>query len=95
MVENYQVSMPTIAKWRKRDSFEDKSSRPHTIHYALDIEKKYLIKAIREMTWFSAAYIWDSMIGLYPNTSLSSVYRTLVRFNINTLPKEQKKSEKI
>jgi len=46
------------------------------------------------MTWFSAEQIWDSMIGLYPQTSLSSVYRTLVNFNINTKPKEQKDKAK-
>ena len=42
------------------------------------------------MTWFSAAYIWDSMNGLFPEISLSSVYRTLVRFGINTKPPEEK-----
>ena len=46
------------------------------------------------MTWFSAAYIWDSMNGLFPEISLSSVYRTLVRFGINTKPPKQKEKAK-
>lgn len=94
LAEKYSVSKPTITKWAGRTVFEDRSSRPHTIHYALDITLRYLIKAIREMSWFSAEHIWDSMIGLYPDTSLSSVYRTLVRFNINKVPTEQKEKAK-
>jgi len=94
LAEKYSVSKPTITKWKNRTKFEDVSSRPHTIHYALDLTLQYLIKAIREMSWFSAEHIWDSMVGLYPSTSLSSVYRTLVRFNINTVPKEQKEKAK-
>ncbi len=90
----YNVSSPTIIKWRNRIEFTDLSSRPHTIQYALSIELKYLIKAIREMTWFSAEQIWDSIVGLYPDTSLSSVYRTLVNFKINTKSKEQKDKTK-
>ena len=58
MAENYQVSMPTIAKWRKRDSLEDKSSRPHTIHYALDIEKKIFDKGNQgDDMVFSSVYL--------------------------------------
>jgi transposase InsO family protein len=90
----YNVSKPTIIKWKSRDTFTDLSSRPHEIQYTLSIELRYLIKAIREMSWFSAEQIWDSLIGLYPDTSLSSVYRTLVNFNINTKPKEQKDKAK-
>lgn len=94
LTEKYNVSKPTIEKWQNRDKFEDKSSRPHTIYYALDVDKKYLIKAIREMSWFSPEYIWDSMHGLFPEISLTSVYRTLVRFGINTKPIEQKEKAK-
>ena len=33
--EQYGVSQNTISKWKNRENFEDKSSRPNTIHYAL------------------------------------------------------------
>jgi len=94
LVDKYNVSVKTIEKWQERTFFEDKSSRPDVIYYALDITLQYLIKAIREMSWFSAEAIWDSMTGLYPETSLSSVYRTLVRFRINQVPKEKKEQAK-
>ena len=32
----YNISEPTVSKWRNRDVFEDKSSKPYHIHYALD-----------------------------------------------------------
>jgi uncharacterized protein YjcR len=30
------ISKPTVRKWKNRENFEDKSSGPHTIHYALN-----------------------------------------------------------
>ncbi len=37
------ISEPTVSKWKNRENFEDKSSRPHTIHYALnDFEKTFI-----------------------------------------------------
>jgi len=92
--QKYAVSKPTITKWQIRTDFQDKSSRPHHIHYALDDIQKYLIKSIRESSWLSPELIWDSLLSEFPNISLSSVYRTLVSFGINTKPKEQKEKAK-
>ena len=40
LANKFGISEPTVSKWKNRENFEDKSSRPHTIHYALnDIEK--------------------------------------------------------
>ena len=33
--KHYSVSEKTIAKWKNRAKFTDKSSKPHTITYAL------------------------------------------------------------
>ena len=94
LVNKFSVSNKTVEKWQKRTDFKDKSSRPKTIHYALDITIQYLIRSIREMSWFSAEAIWDSLYGLYPETSLSSVCRTLVRFGINQVPIQKKELSK-
>ena len=33
--ENFGVSISTVKKWKNRDNFEDKSSKPNTIYYSL------------------------------------------------------------
>jgi transposase-like protein len=94
LATKYSVSRSTIFKWQSRTDFKDKSSRPFTIHYSLDEIQKTLIQRIRKTTWFSAEIIWDSLLSQFPTISLSSVYRTLVEFGINTKPKEQKEKAK-
>lgn len=42
------VSTNTISKWRNADSFEDKSSQPHTIEYALTKLEELLIVFLLE-----------------------------------------------
>ena len=46
----YNISEPTVRKWKNRAIFEDKSSRPHTIHYALNDFEKTPFQAIEK--WF-------------------------------------------
>jgi transposase InsO family protein len=94
LVNKYSVSRSTILKWQSRTDFQDKSSRPFTIHYSLNEIQKALIQSIRKTTWFSAEVIWDSLLAQFPNISLSSVYRTLVADKINTKPVEQKEKAK-
>jgi len=90
----YSVSLPTIKKWQERTDFQDKSSKPHKIYYALNDIQKFIIKSIRETTWFSSELIWDSLLPQFPDISLSSVYRTLVSFGINIKSVEQKEKVK-
>jgi len=32
LAHKYNISEPTVSKWKNRENFEDQSSRPHTIH---------------------------------------------------------------
>jgi hypothetical protein len=43
LANKFGISEPTVSKWKNRAIFEDKSSRPHTIHYALNDFEKTLI----------------------------------------------------
>lgn len=94
LATKYAVSRPTIIKWQSRTDFEDKSSRPLTIHYSLNEIQKSLIQSIRKTTWFSAEIIWDSLLSEFPTISLSSVYRTLVTYDLNKKPVEEKEKAK-
>ncbi len=46
----HRVHVQTIAKWKQRDTAEDRSSRPHTIHYALTALEKEVIAVVRKLT---------------------------------------------
>ena len=47
IASHYGVNVKTVAKWRTCDSPNDKSSRPHRIHYALSHDEKEIICVIR------------------------------------------------
>jgi hypothetical protein len=47
----FGVSTKTIAKWKSRDFVKDKTSRPKTIHYALNETEREIIRVVRTLTW--------------------------------------------
>lgn len=47
----FGVNEKRVRKWKGRDFQEDKSSRPETIHYALNSLEKKLIELVRRATW--------------------------------------------
>ena len=53
LAELYNVSANTISKWKNRDIFEDKSSRPLKISYSLNAIEKAVVIAARKTTWLS------------------------------------------
>jgi transposase-like protein len=90
----YGVSENTVGKWKNRTEFEDKSSRPHTIKYALsDLEMRIAIE-LRVLTWWSLDELTEAINPLTPEKIRSAVYRTFVREGVNTVPKEEKEKSK-
>ncbi len=92
--DNYNVNVKTIAKHRKRDFSNDKSSRPDNIKYALTPLEKELIRVVRTLTWMELDGLTDTMVDVIPNANRSNVYRTLRAFDINRVPVEQKAKAK-
>ena len=90
----FAISTNTISKWRSRDFLEDKSSKPHTIKYALTDTEKALIKSIRISSWDAIDQIWETLFLVNNEISRSSVYRCLVDNKINRIPEEQKEKAK-
>jgi len=92
--ERYGISKNTISKWKNRIEFKDKSSRPHTIKYALNELEMLIAVELRVLTWWSLDEITESINPLEPQKIRSAVYRTFVRENINRVPEKQKKKAK-
>jgi transposase-like protein len=90
----YHTSETTVSKWKNRTSPNDKSSRPAHIEYALTEVEQCLITSIRKSTWLPLDEIFELLLVQNEDISRSSVYRLLVRENINTVPVEKKEQAK-
>jgi transposase InsO family protein len=82
----FAVSHKTIRKWKKRESPEDRSSRPHNIERALTDVLAALILSIRQSTWLPLDDIHD-MVSAGGNTvSRSSISRLFVKHSVSKVP---------
>ena len=94
LIIKYNVSDKTIAKWKSRDVFEDKTSRPNTIKYALSDLEMLIAINLRVLTWWSLDEITEAVNPLDPSKIRSAVYRTFVREEINKIPEKEKEKAK-
>ena len=90
----FGVSKQTISKWKNRGFTKDKSSKPLNIEYALTELETALIVSLRKSSWMPIDEIWEGLLTINPDTSRSSVHRTLVRENINKIPEEKREQAK-
>lgn len=90
----FGISKQTVSKWKNRDFLEDASSKPLNIEYALSDLEKAIIISLRKSSWLAIDEVWETMLENNSQISRSSVYRTLVKENINIVPKEKKEQAK-
>ena len=80
IAETYKVSLDTVAKWKKRDSVEDKSHRRDNINSSLNAEEEEIVKELREKIGLSINDITEVMKRcINPTLSRSAIYRTIKR----------------
>jgi transposase-like protein len=94
LILKYNVSQKTIFKWKERDVFEDKTSRPNTIKYALSDLEMIIAINLRTLTWWSLDEITEIINPCDPSKIRSAVYRTFVREEINKVPEKEKEKAK-
>jgi transposase InsO family protein len=90
LADTYRVSQQTISKWRNRTTTEDKSSRPATIHYALNPLEKEIIRVVRTMTWMALDDLVDTIQSVIPHAKRSTISRTLQFFDISRVPQAKR-----
>jgi len=86
LAQTFHNSPTTISKWKNRETFEDKSSRPHKIIYALNELEESLVVSIRKTIWFSLDGVWEMLFVYNPQITRSSVYITFCRNHVNQVP---------
>lgn len=94
LASRFQISRQTVSKWKNRDCTKDASSKPLNIEYALSELEKAIVISLRKSSWMPIDEVWESLLVDNPKISRSSVYRTLVKENINTVPQKEKEKAK-
>ena len=92
--EKYNISQNTVIKWKNRNNFEDKSSRPNTIKYALSELEMLIAVELRVLTWGALDEITAAINPVEPEKIRSAVSRTFVREGIHKLPEEEREKAK-
>ena len=94
LAEKYNISETTVSKWKNRKDFEDRSSKPHTIHYSLSNLEKAILIQIRKLTWWALDEIVEKVFPENPLSKRSAVYRLFVKEGVNKKPKKQREKAK-
>lgn len=91
LARRYGVTAPTARKWRERDSTQDRSHRPHTLHCTLSPAQEAVAMEIRRTLWLP---LDDLLVVvrefLHPRASRSGLARCLKRHGLNQRPVEDK-----
>lgn len=94
IAEKFNISEPTVSKWKNREKFEDKTSKPHKIHYVLSDLQKAIVTQVRMLTWWALDEIVELVFPENPLSKRSAVYRTFVREGVNKVPQKEKDKAK-
>lgn len=90
LCERFNVSEPTIIKWKNREELSDKSSAPNHVCYALSAVEKAIIISARRSTWMPLDDVLEVAQQSNPSITRSSVYRLLLSEKLNIVSEEQK-----
>ncbi|WP_353661820.1 IS481 family transposase [Hydrogenimonas sp. SS33] len=94
LARRFGISVQTVSKWRHRQETEDRSSRPHTIHYALSGLERELVRLVRTSTWMPLDDLVEALQSVMPHASRSTVSRTLRALKISQVPQEERAKAK-
>ncbi|MBN2664525.1 MAG: hypothetical protein JXR68_12820 [Bacteroidales bacterium] len=83
IAQKFNISEPTVSKWKNIKKFEDKSSKPHTVHYSLSDLQKVILVQVRRLTWWALDEIVESVFPQNPCAKRSAVYGVFVKEKIN------------
>lgn len=94
LANRFLVSHVTVAKWRKVEHLEDKSSRPNTIYYALSEAEQKIIRKVRKRGLFSLDDLVISLAPYIERLNRTNCWRTLKRYRLNKFTIQEKKEKK-
>jgi len=94
LAKKYGISQTTAQRWKKAESLEDKSSRPHKLNTTLTPKQEELICFERKQFKKSIEDIFFTLEDKIPNLYPMKIYRCLKRHGLAVLPDDFVKMEK-
>lgn len=91
LAAHLHVSPTTIHRWSGRKETGDRSSRPHTIRYALRPEEEQMALALRAKG-LSLDDLHEALLPVLPQLSRASLHRLLVREGVSRLHPQPKRT---
>lgn len=91
LAAQYQVAVGTVQRWKHRETPEDRSTRPHTVHYALTPEEEAFVLRLRSQD-LSLDAVLDAIAGVLPQATRASVHRLFVRHGVHRRPRIRPKA---
>ena len=86
LARKYNVHRHTIAKWRRRESFEDKSHRPNNLQTTLSPAQELIVVELRKTLLLP---LDDLLVVtrefICPEASRSALQRLMVRYNVSSV----------
>lgn len=83
------ISPATVHHWKHEENPQDRSCRPHTIHYALDDQEEQMVLWMRGTGELALDDLLEAAQAVLPQLRRSSLHRLLVRHGCSRLPKKQ------
>ncbi|MEW6621180.1 MAG: hypothetical protein AB1422_17925 [bacterium] len=88
LAKKYGITQTMAQRWKKAESLEDKSSRPHRLRTDLTKEQEDLICFERKQFKKTIEDIFFTLEDKIPNLYPMKIYRCLKRHNLNIVPEE-------
>lgn len=83
------ISPATVHHWKHEENALDRSTRPHTIHYALADQEAQMVLWMRHSGELALDDLLEAVQPVLPHLRRSSLHRLLARNGCSRLPKKQ------
>jgi transposase InsO family protein len=83
------ISVATVHHWKHTQNANDRSNRPHTIHYALHDQEEQMVLWMRRTGDLSLDDLLEAAQEILPQLRRSSLHRLLARHGCSRLPRKQ------
>lgn len=94
LAAKFNLSWPTVKKWRERTGLEDKSSRPDHLRTTLTLEQEDFILFERKEFKKTIEEIYLTLEEIIPNLYPVKIWRVLARHGLSVFPDELLKAER-
>ena len=83
------ISPATVHHWKHQQNPHDRSTRPHTIHSALEDQEEVMVLWMRREGGLALDDLLEAAAPVLPQLRRSSLHRLLARHGCSRLPKKQ------